>query len=245
MIQNHIDVTQRPAISRKENHDMTESNTHLSKRAHRAPRAAAVAGILFAVLLGTSYALLLASIPADSLAASDWLENQAGTVSLALGLLPFAGIAFLWFMGVVRDRLGHLEDQFFSTLFFGSGLLYLAMSFASTAIAGAVLIAYALEPDLLLGSGTYVLARAMIYKFNNVYALRMAGMHMTVLGTIWVRTKVMPWWLAVTTYVLALVLIVGIGYTPWLTMVFPAWVFLISVYILVMNYRIQYGDAKE
>jgi hypothetical protein len=27
-------------------------------------------------------------------------------VSLALGLLPFAGIAFLWFIGVVRDRLG-------------------------------------------------------------------------------------------------------------------------------------------
>jgi len=68
-------------------------------------------------------------------------------------------------MGVMRDRLGHLEDQFFSTLFFGSGLLYLAMTFASAAITGGIL---------------------------TVYAMRMAGMHMIVLGTIWMRTQIMP-----------------------------------------------------
>ena len=62
-------------------------------------------------------------------------------------------------------------------------------------------------------------------------------MHMLVLGTIWARTKVMPWWLTATTYVLALVLIVGIGLVAWLTIVFPAWVFMISVYVLVTNYR--------
>jgi hypothetical protein len=43
---------------------------------------------------------------------------------LALYLVPFAGIAFLWFIGVLRDRLGELEDRFFATVFFGSGLLY-------------------------------------------------------------------------------------------------------------------------
>jgi len=45
--------------------------------------------------------------------------------------LPFAGIAFLWFIGVLRDRLGELEDRFFATVFLGSGLLFLAMLFAS------------------------------------------------------------------------------------------------------------------
>ena len=43
--------------------------------------------------------------------------------------MPFAGIAFLWFIGVVRDQLGEVEDRLFSTVFLGSGLLFLAMLF--------------------------------------------------------------------------------------------------------------------
>ena len=158
-------------------------------------------------------------------------------ISLALGLLPFAGIAFVWFIGVLRDRLGHLEDQFFSTLFLGSGLLYLAMTFSSAAIAGGLLAVSTLDPDLLLKSGMWLFGRAIIFKFSNVYAVRMASMFMFVLGTIWVRTAVMPRWLAFLTYGAALILMVGISFYPWTTLFFPVWVFLISVYILVLNYR--------
>lgn len=224
---------------------MPETRTHVSNRVLRTPRAAAIAGILFALLLGTSYVLLQISIPAGSLDASDWLAEQVGAVSLALTLLPFAGIAYLWFMGVMRDRLGHLEDQFFSTLFFGSGLLYLAMTFASAAIAGGILIVYAFDPELLTNSGVYVFSRAIIYKFNNVYAMRMAGMQMIVLGTIWVRTQVMPRWLAVITFVFALMLLISIGLTQWIVMIFPTWVFMISAYILYLNFRHQKGEVKR
>ena len=55
---------------------------------------------------------------------------------LALNLVPFAGIAFLWFIGVVRDRLGMYEDRFFATIFFGSGILFLAMFFAAATVLG-------------------------------------------------------------------------------------------------------------
>ncbi len=55
-------------------------------------------------------------------------------IAWATGLAPYAGIAFLWFLGVIRDRLGKLEDQFFSTVFFGSGLLFVAMMFTSSAL---------------------------------------------------------------------------------------------------------------
>lgn len=44
-------------------------------------------------------------------------------------LVPFAGIAFLWFIGVLRDRLGQLEDRFFATVLFGSGPLFLGTLF--------------------------------------------------------------------------------------------------------------------
>ena len=224
---------------------MTESKAHLSNRALRTPRAAAIAGILFAVLLGTGHVLIQLSVPADLLDTSDWLEDQAKAVALALSLVPFAGISFLWFMGVVRDRMGRLEDQFFSTLFFGSGYLYLGMTFASAAIAGGVLTLYALDPGMLIGSEGYALSRIIINRINTVYAMRMAGMFMFVLGTIWVRTQVMPRWLALVTYTLAAVLTISIGFTPWVTLIFPAWVFVISVYILILNYRVQDKDAEK
>ena len=115
---------------------MEPGQAHISYRPLRTPKAAAFAGIGFAFLQITSFVLLQISIPADSYERNDWLVEQASEITLALGLLPFAGIAFLWFLGVLRDRLGHLEDQFFSTLFFGSGLLYLAMTFSTAAIAG-------------------------------------------------------------------------------------------------------------
>lgn len=218
---------------------MTESKARLSNGSLRTPRAAAIAGLLFALLFGTSWILTQLAIPADLLDTSDWLEGQAKTISLALSLLPFAGISFLWFMGVVRDRMGRQEDQFFSTLFFGSGYLYLAMIFTAAAIAGGVLTLHAVDPDLLVGTGLYALARIVINRLNTVYAIRMAGMFMFVLGTIWVRTKIMPRWLALLTYALAAVLLISVGFSSWVVLVFPAWVLLISLYILILNYRVR------
>jgi hypothetical protein len=216
---------------------MTGSNAHLSDRALRTPRAAATAGILFALLFSTSWVLIRLSIPAEALEASDWIEQQAGNLSLAMSLIPFAGISFLWFMGVVRDRMGRQEDQFFSTLFFGSGYLYLGMTFASAAMVGGALVLYASNLDLQTGNGVYSLALVVSNRLNTVYAMRMAGAFMFVLGTIWVRTRLMPRWLALVTYLLAVVLLISIGFTPWVVLVFPAWVFAISVAILVLNYR--------
>jgi len=93
---------------------------HLTDRRLRTPRAAAVAGILFALLLGISIVLIRVSIPADPADGGEWLKERANTVALALSLVPFAGLAFLWFIGVVRDRIGRLEDRFFSSVFFGT-----------------------------------------------------------------------------------------------------------------------------
>src|SRR5215470_16445055 len=144
----------------------------------KTPRAAAVAGILFTVLFTSSYILIRLSIPGNPAESGTWLKDRASTVALALSLLPFAGIAFLWFIGVVRDRMGHLEDQFFSTVFFGSGLLFLAMTFVSAALAGGVLTTYAAEPHRLLDSGEYTFARQVIYRIISVYAFKMAGVFM-------------------------------------------------------------------
>lgn len=217
---------------------MEPSQRHISYRPLRTPKAAAFAGLVFAVLQIASYWLMQSSLPAEALNEEE-LVQFALDLRLGLNLFPFAGIAFLWFLGVLRDRLGRLEDQFFSTLFFGSGVLYLAMTFISAAIAGGLLTVFAVDPDLLFNSAILIFGRAMIYKFNNVYAIRMAGMFMIVLGTIWVRTGLMPRLLAIMTYLTALSLIIGVSFYPWSTLFFPIWVFVISAYILVLNYRIK------
>jgi hypothetical protein len=216
---------------------MSDQVPHVTNRQLRTPRAAAIAGILFALLLGTSLILIRISIPEDPADGGWWLEQQGSTVALALSLAPFAGIAFLWFIGVVRDRIGHFEDRFFSSVFFGSGLLYLAMMFVSAGLAGSLLSTYALMPDELVENGIYTFGRAIMWRISNVYAIRMAGVFMISLGTIWVRTHAMPRWLVFLTYGLALVLLVTISYSLWVTLIFPAWVLIISVYILFQNLR--------
>lgn len=222
---------------------MTESKPDLSNLRPRTPRGAAIAGIIFAVLFGISQILVLLSLPEISSDRLEWLG--VGTVSLALTLVPFAGIAFLWFLGVVRERLGELEDQFFSTLLLGSALLYLAMIFIAASIAGALLTIYAFDPGILINSGVYTFARILAFKIHSIYAVRMSGMFMIVSGIIWIRTRTMPRWLSFITFILALVLLISIGFTIWITLIFPAWVFLVSVYILILNYRYQDKDREK
>jgi hypothetical protein len=209
------------------------------------PRAAAVAGILFSLLLSIAYVLIRVSIPPDPVDGGVWLEERASTVALALSLVPIAGIAFLWFIGVIRDRIGQLEDRFFSSVFFGSGLLYLGMTFASAALAGCLLASYSIIPDQLIDSGLYTFSRAVMWRISNVYAIRMSGVFMISLGTIWVRTRTMPRWLAFLTYALALVLLVSVGLSLWVTLIFPSWVLVVSVYILVLNLRHQGTGAED
>jgi hypothetical protein len=218
----------------------------LTRQALKTPRAAAVAGIIFAVLFTISIVLIRLAIP-EQLGGSNtaaWLQGNTTTLKLALTLVPFAGIAFLWFIGVVRDRLGKLEDQFFSTVFFGSGLLFLSMMFASAAVAGGILASYAIEPDTLTKSGALVFGRAVMYTIMQVYAIRMSGVFMIALATIWMRTRVMPRLFVFLSYALALVLLVSSDITAWLILVFPAWVFVISVYILVESLRGGITEAE-
>lgn len=204
----------------------------------RSPRAAAIAGIVFALLSIAREVLVRRAFPDDLLVGTEWLAAERGELSLAISLIPFAGIAFLWFMAVVRDRMGHYEDQFFSMLFFGSGLLYLATTFVSAAVAGSALILYAVDHEQsYLGSGIYSLSLIIASQLNTVFAMRMAGMFMFVLGTIWLRTKVMPRWLAWVTYLIALALFISMNFTFWIFLVFPIWVLLVSIAILVQNYR--------
>jgi hypothetical protein len=167
--------------------------------------------------------LIWLSIPSDPLASPQEVVRHSKIVAIALNLVPFAGIAFLWFIAVVRDHLGELEDRFFATVFLGSGLLYVAMIFIATALAGALIELLPTELNRLTTSGTYVLARQEIYRMMNIFSIRMAGVFMISTSTIFAQTRILPRWIAFLGYALATILLVGVGNISWIIIVFPLW----------------------
>lgn len=200
------------------------------------PRAAAVAGLLFALLFTASLILVRTALPDDPTLVAASAQRAAGRLTLAITLTPFAGIAFLWFVGVVRDRLGELEDRFFSSVMFGSAVLFLAMLFVTMAIAGGIVASSDAVLDevdkKILGFG-----REVMLQVSNLYALRMAGVFMVSLATIWLRTGIMPRWVVILTYLVALVLLLVVTLSFWVTLVFPVWVSVISILILIASFR--------
>ena len=215
-----------------------------TRRKIETPRAAAIAGILFALLYGSSLVLIRLSIPTDlTVESSAWLDANINTISLALNMIPYAGIAFLWFIGVIRDQLGDFEDRLFATVFLGSGLLFLALTFTTAALAGGLLSSYATDKSNILMYGIYTYSRAVMFQILNIYTIRMEGVFMISLGTIWLRTGLMHRGWAFLSYALALILLLSISLSSWVTVIFPLWVLTISITILIKNLRSKPAEA--
>jgi hypothetical protein len=210
----------------------------MTVRAIRTPRAAAVAGIAFSILFATSVVLTEWAIPPGSEEAGTWVHDEAkrDAVSLSLQLLPFAGIAFLWFVGVLRDRVGEHEDRFFATVFLGSGLLFVATFFVAGAVsAGLISTAAGARPAERLGF-VWPFGRETATTLATVYGLRMAAVFTISATTIASRLRLVPRWLALLGYATAVSLLFGAGVVPLLALIFPAWVFVLSVHILVVAF---------
>jgi hypothetical protein len=203
----------------------------------KTPRAAAIAGILFSLLLICSLWLFWQSVPVSPHETGSWLKTSSERVSLALNLIPFAGVAFLWFLGVLRDRLGEKEDQFFATVFLGSGLLFLGMIFVTASAMGGLIHAYSVATDALVGSPSFSFGRAFAFDAMQIYAFKMAAVFMISTSTLAIKTQLVPRLIAYLGYASALFLLIGSGYLEWTLFIFPAWVLLVSVYILIDNLR--------
>ncbi|WP_082949952.1 hypothetical protein [Mycobacterium sp. ACS4331] len=196
------------------------------------PRAAGLAGVLFAVLFGAALVLIRTAVPEGAEADSPWLDGATTHLKWASVLMPFAGIAFLWFIGVVRDGLGGYEDRFFATVLFGSGLLFLAMMFATSAVGAALIATRAVSVDPAVHAELAAFGRVLLLTFSKTYGLRMGAVFMISLATIWLKTGLMPRWLIIGTYVAALVLLLASDLSMWTVLAFPAWVLVVGVLAL-------------
>jgi hypothetical protein len=203
-------------------------------------RLSSISGVLFAALFVVAI-VLVGSTP--NLSASDaditayYASNSTLLATVGLYLVPFAGIAFLWHAHCTR-LLIEARTPSPSPIPYGlqlvSGVLFVVLLFAGTASAGAV----ALLKDLTnapLPSADFVRGMLAVgYGMVFVYALRGAGMYALT------NAMIMPKWLAVVSYLLALFLLLITTLHPAAVLVFPTWVVIVSVVIFI-----RAGRASE
>jgi hypothetical protein len=206
------------------------------------PRGAAIAGVIFSVLTIVGLGLVRYAVPADPSLPGTWLTepDHRKAVRFALDLVPFAGISFLWFIGVLRNRLGELEDQFFATVLLASGLLFVATLFVASAVMGALTESVAIGN---IDSPTYYFGRRVTDALLNLFAMKMAGVFMFSSCTIGLRTAIFPRWVAFLGYGCALVLLVVIANWRWITLVFPIWMLLVSAQILLAEFGSRHAGG--
>ena len=211
----------------------------------RTPRSAGIAGIIFSVLLGSVFLLIRLSVPASEAGDSTWLTDSGKreAMSLAFNLVPFAGIAFLWFIGVIRDRIGEYEDRFFATVFLGSGLLFIAMVFVGAAVAGGLLSDPGVRAGKLPDPAMWDLQRRITLTLINTYAIRMAAIFIISTTTIGMRTGILPRWLTIAGFVAGVVLLLGANLNSWVNLILPLWALVLSIHILVKS-RTTDGDGS-
>jgi hypothetical protein len=198
----------------------------------RSRRSAAIAGIVFAVLLLAALTMVRLALSEGSLQTLQTDAQRRTLIRLSLQLVPFAGIAFLWFIGVVRDQLGNVEDRLFSTVFLGSGLLFLAMLFIGAVNATSLMAMLAASNP---NGDLFAFGRSSTQTLISVYAMRMAAVFTLSVSTVGLRTSGLPRWVCYLGYLVALTLLLTSGEHKWFQLLFPAWVLLVSVVIFVVR----------
>ena len=210
---------------------------HISSRTLTTPRGAAIAGVIFSALMITAICIVRIAA-AGSTGADEGLAGfhpDAAAYRIAPHLATIAGVAFLWMMGVLRNRLGALEDRFFATVFLGSGLLFVASLFAASTLLAALRLTAASgrlhEPDV------YWFALYASQGLLNVCAIKMAAVFTFSTCTIALRTGILHRWIIYTGFACGLVLLLVITSWRWISLLFPSWILLVSSQILVTEHR--------
>jgi len=198
--------------------------------------AAAVAGIICAIGWSLSMRGLL-SAPGigapDSEIERFYRDANHGTAAVVwLQVLVFSTIAFLWFVGVVRGRLGDREPKLFGTVFLGASILLAGLVFVGAAFLAA--------PSVLVAVGGKTpspdaasLSRAGAAVVLSVFVPRIATLVMFSTASLGRATGALPRWLIWLTFAIGIAELVNVTVsTPTIYLV-PAWIALVSIVLLV------------
>lgn len=213
-------------------------------KSFRTPRAAALSGIAFAVLL-VAVLLLLGNAALGTQGTVSWYTDEPSrdTAGIGLALVPVVGIAFLWFIGVIRSLLGEQEDKLFATVFLGSGLLFVALLFVSAALTGGMIDL--IDDGQPVSNDVILLVDATTAVIVGTLAVKMAAVFTLVVTNLGRRTGIVPRWLVVWGYATGLVLLLSPVRSFWIAVLFPLWVFTFSTRILLRSFRPTSESATD
>lgn len=189
-------------------------------------------------VVATAALALLSRIPHPSLSdesVSAWYEDTGHRSGLILGLnfAAISSVAFLWFVAVIRRRIGDLEDRFFATVFFGSAIVYVGIWLVAASLLAAPAVALTMLEAGAVDQATSTFASGFAGALMLVAAPRIQAVFVLTTTTLILRTKVLPNWLAYFGYLVGIGLFtvpivsrpVGIG--------LPIWVLIVSVTVLL------------
>jgi len=198
--------------------------------------AAAVAGIICAVGWSIGLRGLLAT---PSVSATDaeithfYSGSEVGLNAIVLlQVILVATIAFMWFIGVVRSRLGEQEPKLFGTVFFGGAILLAGLIFVGTAALAAPSVLVEVggkTPD----PGAASVSRALAVAVLSVFAPRVATLVMFSTAALARKTHALPGWLVLLSYLVGVGEFVNFTVSRPTVYVLPAWIALVSVVLLV------------
>jgi hypothetical protein len=171
---------------------------------------------------------------APNLAASnaeyaDFYQRGSGSdlVTVGLYLVPFAGIAFLWFAASTRMLIA--ADRVQRTLQLASGTAFVCLLFAGTAVVGAIALLTEFSDNPLPPPDVARALTSAGYGMVFVYGVRAAGMFLLTTVTLARRAGLVPTWFAVLSYLAGVFLLVTTTFHPAVLLVFPIWVAAVSV----------------
>jgi len=198
--------------------------------------AAAIAGLVCAVGWSVGVRGLLVTPPIDASPqqiTAFYTDPDTGHHALLfLQFIVVATLAFLWFVGVVRGRLGDAEPKLFGTAFLGGAVL----------LAGVVLIGTAAlaAPSVLVEVGGRIpdpgavgLSRALAVILLSVVAPRVATLVVFSTATLGRSTGALPAWLVWLSYAIGVVELINVTVAAPTIYLFPAWIALVSIVLLI------------
>ena len=229
---------------------MTQQNGDTIVRRGSSIESAAVAGIVYAV--ASSVALLIVvDFPQPDLPDAEleaWFADGGNRWRLlaALNLGTLAAIAFLWFVGVLRNRIGDREDRFFGTVFYGSAIMHavfwiLALVALASIPAAIELSDVAVRVDSAAVGATGGFAGALLF----IAGPKIQALFVISTSTIFLRTSAAPRWLALVGYAFGVALFVVPVVARPVGLGFPIWVLVASVTVLVTKRVEGLGEADS
>jgi hypothetical protein len=198
---------------------------------------AAIAGVVYSIL-AVAALVLLQTFPSsfsDTEALELWFADAQNRLGLIIGvnLAAISAIAFLWFVAVIRRRMGEREDRFVATVFLGSGILYIGVWLVAAASVASFAFAFERFGGASIDSGTATFLVGFAEGLILVVAPRLQGAFVLSTSTLILRTDMLPKWLGYLGYIVGFVmLIIPVVYKP-TGIGFPIWVLIVSATLLI------------